>query len=96
MVTQDGLVESPIVGRWSEALGEVHGRVGYRLARSEARERARRYLVGLLGQVERKNGWQLAEAIGGSKMSSARASKRFKDFQELAPDLLPRRMIPAT
>jgi hypothetical protein len=30
----------------------------------EARERARRYLVSLLGRVERKNGWQLAEAIG--------------------------------
>jgi SRSO17 transposase len=28
------------------------------------RERARRYLVGLLERVERKNGWQLAEAIG--------------------------------
>jgi SRSO17 transposase len=30
------------------------------------RERARRYLVGLLERVERKNGWQLAEAIGES------------------------------
>jgi SRSO17 transposase len=28
------------------------------------RERAGRYLAGLLGRVERKNGWQLAEAIG--------------------------------
>ena len=28
------------------------------------RERLRRYLFGLLGRVERKNGWQLAEAIG--------------------------------
>ncbi len=28
------------------------------------RERARRYLGGLLARVERKNGWQLAEAMG--------------------------------
>jgi len=42
----------------------LHGRIAYRFARSEARERARRYLRGLLGRVERKNGWQLAEAIG--------------------------------
>ena len=28
------------------------------------RSRAGRYLAGLLGRVERKNGWQLAEAIG--------------------------------
>jgi SRSO17 transposase len=32
--------------------------------KTEARERARRYLAGLLGRVERKNGWQRAEAIG--------------------------------
>ncbi len=64
MVTQDGLVESSAAGRWSEALGELHRRIGHRFARSEARERAKRYLLGLLGRVERKNGWQLAEAIG--------------------------------
>lgn len=31
---------------------------------SEARERAKRYLAGLLDRVERKNGWQLAEHLG--------------------------------
>jgi SRSO17 transposase len=35
-----------------------------RFARVEVRERVERYLTGLLGRVERKNGWQLAEAIG--------------------------------
>jgi len=64
MVAQDGIIESPAVGRWSEALDELHRRIGHRFARSEARERVRRYLVGLLGRVERKNGWQVAEAIG--------------------------------
>jgi SRSO17 transposase len=65
MVTQDRLVESSAAGRWwSEALGELHGRIGHRFARSEARGRAKRYLLGLPGRVERKNGWQLAEAIG--------------------------------
>jgi SRSO17 transposase len=64
MVAQDGVVESSAVGRWSEALGELHRRIGQRFVRSEARERVKRYLVGLLGQVERKNGWRLAEAIG--------------------------------
>ena len=32
-------------------------------ARREPRERARRYLLGLLGRTERKNGWQLAEMM---------------------------------
>jgi SRSO17 transposase len=45
-------------------LTALHARVGGRFARPEVRARARRYLDGLLGRVERKNGWQLAEAVG--------------------------------
>ena len=52
------------IGRWADALADLHGRIAHRFARSEVRERARRYLGGLLERVERKNGWQLAEAIG--------------------------------
>jgi SRSO17 transposase len=64
MVAQDRVTESAAIARWSGALGELHERIGHRFARSEARERVRRYLVGLFGRVERKNGWQMAEAIG--------------------------------
>jgi SRSO17 transposase len=64
MGAQDGVVELPAIGRWSRALADLHRRIGHRFCRSEARERVKRYLVGLLGRVERKNGWQLAEAIG--------------------------------
>jgi SRSO17 transposase len=63
MVAQDGTV-NPAIGGWNEALEELHRRIAGRFARSEARERVKRYLLGLLGRVERKNGWQLAEAIG--------------------------------
>jgi SRSO17 transposase len=65
MVAQeDRVVEPHAIGRWSRALADLHRRIGHRFARSEGRERVKRYLVGLLGRVERKNGWQLAEAIG--------------------------------
>jgi SRSO17 transposase len=64
MVAQGGIVGSAGVAGWSRAFGALHERVGHRFARSEARERVKRYLVGLLGRVERKNGWQIAEAIG--------------------------------
>jgi SRSO17 transposase len=64
MVAQDGVVGSSAIGKWSKAFGELHRRIGHRFCRSEARERARRYLAGLLRRVERKNGWQMAEAIG--------------------------------
>lgn len=42
----------------------VAARLGPRFARSDARRRAQTYLRGLLSPVERKNGWQLAEAAG--------------------------------
>src|SRR5215218_6478678 len=54
------------IGQWVDAVTDLHGRIADRFARSEVRERARRYLVGLLERVGRKNGWQLAEAIGES------------------------------
>jgi SRSO17 transposase len=62
---RDGITEQPsAIGQWSERLEELHARIASRFARSEARERVKRYFVGLLGRVERKNGWQLAEAMG--------------------------------
>ncbi len=64
MVAQAGVAEPGVVAGWSSALAELHGRIAHRFARSEARERARRYLLGLLQRVDRKNGWQLAETIG--------------------------------
>jgi SRSO17 transposase len=64
MVAQGGVAGSSAIGKWSKAFGELHRRIGHRFCRSEARERVRRYLLGLLGRVERKNGWQMAEAIG--------------------------------
>ncbi len=49
---------------WDEDFAAVVGRIGPRFARAEARRHAAAYLRGLLGRVERKNGWQLAEAAG--------------------------------
>jgi SRSO17 transposase len=54
------------IERCTATWAELYARIGCRFARAEARERAGRYLVGLLERVERKNGWQLAEAIGES------------------------------
>lgn len=52
------------VDHWSDTLADLQGRIARRFARAEVRERVGRYLAGLLGRVERKNGWQVAEAIG--------------------------------
>ena len=42
-------------------LPALHARIGHRCSRSESRQRVLSYLKGLLGSVERKDGWQLAE-----------------------------------
>ncbi|WP_460495030.1 IS701 family transposase [Dactylosporangium cerinum] len=52
------------VDAWVAGLDEVFGRVAGRFGRVEPRRQARAYLTGLLAPVERKNGWQLAEAAG--------------------------------
>jgi hypothetical protein len=49
---------------WAAGLDALHARIAHRFRRAEVRARARRYLAGLLGRAERKNGWQLAEETG--------------------------------
>ena len=49
---------------WAAALGALGDRLGRHFARAEPRRRVLAYLQGLLSPVERKNGWQLAEAAG--------------------------------
>lgn len=45
-------------------LDALHAAIAPRFRRPEVRARARRYLDGLLGGSTRKNGWQLAKALG--------------------------------
>jgi SRSO17 transposase len=52
------------VATWTVGWDEVQERIGPRFARTEQRQRVRRYVDGLLSPVERKNGWQLAEHAG--------------------------------
>ena len=52
---------------WAEDLEQLLARLGPRFGRVEVRRRAGAYLRGLLASVERKNGWQLAEAAGDAR-----------------------------
>jgi hypothetical protein len=49
---------------WSAELERLGARLAPRFTRIEPRRRLLAYLRGLLAPVERKNGWQLAEAAG--------------------------------
>lgn len=52
------------VAAWAAELDALLARVAGRFARPEPRRRAAAYVRGLLAPLERKNGWQLAEAAG--------------------------------
>ena len=49
---------------WAAEFERLCERIGPRFARPEVRRRVAGFLRGLLGGVERKNGWQLAEHAG--------------------------------
>ncbi|MFD5271557.1 IS701 family transposase [Streptomyces sp. NPDC058335] len=49
---------------WDNEFADLVLRIGARFTRVEPRRRARDYIRGLLGQVGRKNSWQLAEHAG--------------------------------
>jgi SRSO17 transposase len=55
---------------WGRDLDELAERIAPRFRRTEARHRARSYLDGLVAPLERKNGWQLAEAAGDASPDS--------------------------
>jgi len=52
------------IASWQAELEALHARIAPHFARPEVRERAGRFLAGLLDPVERRNGWQVAEALG--------------------------------
>jgi SRSO17 transposase len=52
------------VQAWAAGLDGLHARIAGRFVRAEPRRRALAYLRRLLGNVDRKNGWQLAEHAG--------------------------------
>jgi SRSO17 transposase len=57
-------VDVETVESWAKGLDELKERIGSCFARSEPRERVIDYIQGLLSDIPRKNGWQLAEYAG--------------------------------
>jgi SRSO17 transposase len=55
---------------WEASFDAFHARFAHLFGRREPREQSRKYLRGLMGRVERKNCWQLAEAVGDARPDS--------------------------
>lgn len=60
----DDAAAMAVVRNGTAALDRLHERIAHRFGRAEVRARVRRSRSGLLARVERKHGWQLAEAMG--------------------------------
>lgn len=60
-------VDAATVQGWTEDFEALRKQVGPCFGRRDLRERAEGYLRGLLGQLPRKNSWQVAEYLGEPK-----------------------------
>jgi SRSO17 transposase len=64
METEGTMTTQAQIAGWRTGLDALHARIAGRFRRAEARQRVKRYLLGLLDRIDRKNGWQLAEHLG--------------------------------
>jgi SRSO17 transposase len=73
---------------WQDGLTGLKARLGMLFGRRDARRQAGLYLEGLLSAIERKNGWQLAEAIGDARpWRTQRVLSQVQWDQDAARDL---------
>src|SRR6266849_10314087 len=64
VVVEAGPVAADGHAAWSESFNELFARVAGKFRNAAVRRHGRAYLLGLLSQTERKNGWTLAEFAG--------------------------------
>ena len=81
---QENQIEQTFLTKELPELGPLHARIAPHFQRSEVRVRVRRFLEGLLGRVERKNGWQLAEEEGESGPQGMQRLLNAADWDEEA------------
>jgi len=56
-------MENSLISRWADRFSRMCERLASHFGRSEPRERAQQYMLGLLSNAERKNSWQIAETM---------------------------------
>jgi SRSO17 transposase len=76
--------ELSIIRQSTQALAELVVHIGSHFGRAEVRTRVGRYLHGLLAEVSRKNGWQMAEALGEANAHGVQRLLEEADWDEEA------------
>jgi len=61
ITSRDATTTMTHIVQWAQDLRDLHARIAPRFARPEPRRRALAYLQGVMSEISRKNGWQLAE-----------------------------------
>src|SRR3989454_8331872 len=72
------------ISQSAQALTELVVRIGSHFRRAEVRKRVGRYLHGLLAEVSRKNGWQMAEELGEANAHGVQRLLEEADWDEEA------------
>jgi len=67
---------------WSESFNELFARVAGEFGNAAVRRHGRAYLLGLLSQAERKNGWTLAEFAGDVSPDGLQRLLNFSPWDE--------------
>ncbi len=76
--------ELNIISQGATVLAELSGRIGSHFRRAEVRKRVGRYLQGLLAELPRKNGWQMAEELGEANAHGVQRLVEEADWDEEA------------
>jgi SRSO17 transposase len=76
--------ELSIIRQSAQALADLLMRIGSHFGRAEVRKRVGRYVQGLLAEVSRKNGWQMAEALGEANAHGVQRLLEEADWDEEA------------
>jgi len=86
------------VAKWEDRFEQMAEQVGPCFARHDLRRQAVGYVQGLLGRVERKNGWQVSEYLGrdkpyGVQRLLGRASWNADDVRDVLVDYARRHLL---
>jgi SRSO17 transposase len=92
MTTQEGAEQASsqeerelsIISQSAQALTDLLVRIGSHFGRAEVRKRVSLYLQGLLAEVPRKNGWQMAEELGEANAHGVQRLLEEADWDEEA------------
>jgi SRSO17 transposase len=76
--------ELSIISQSAQVVSELGVRIGSHFRRAEVRKRVGRYLQGLLAEVSRKNGWQMAEELGEANAHGVQRLLEEADWDEEA------------